>query len=53
MDAVSESRQGVLVVASANFIAAKAKLAAARGLKIKDKVEQLEPTRCSENPFSL
>ena len=52
MHAVNQSRQGVLAPASenlapANFtlIAAKAKLAAAKNLKIKGQVEQLEPTR--------
>ena len=47
MDAVSESRQGVLATASANLAAAnyaitvaKAKLAAVRNFRIKGKVEQ-------------
>ena len=60
IEAVSESRQGVLAPVSANLIAtnytfttAKAKLATARNLRIKGKVEQPEPTRCSKNPFSL
>ena len=60
MDAVSESRQGVLIAASenlatANFtlIAMKAKLTAAKNLRIKGQVEQAEPIRCSENSFSL
>ena len=60
MDANSESRQGVLAAVSANLAAmnftlatAKAKLATARDLRIKRQAEQPEPTRHSENPFSL
>ena len=44
MDAISESRQGVLAVA-------KAKLIVARNLKIKGQVEKLEPTHYGENPI--
>ena len=60
MEAVSESRQRVLTVTSANITAAnytlivvKAKPAATKNLRIKGKVEQPEPTRCKENPFFL
>ena len=60
MDADSEPRQEVLVVASANLAAVnymltttKAKLDATRNLRIKMIAEQPEPTHCSENPFSL
>ena len=60
MDVVSESSHGVLAATSANLApanyaltAAKAKLAAARNFRIKGKVEQPQPTCCSENPFSL
>ena len=60
IDAVSESRQGALATASANLAAAnytldttKVNLTAANNLRIKGKVEQPEPIRCSENSFSL
>ena len=53
IDAVRESRQGVLAIANYTFTVARAKLVAARNLRIKRKVEQPEPTRCSENPFLL
>ena len=58
MDADSESRQGVLIVASANLAAVKAKFAVVRNLRIKRLVEQPKPARCSEkgcreNPFFL
>ena len=60
MDAVSESRQGVLATLSVNLDVAnytlstvKAKLAVARNFRIKVQVEQPEPTHCSENHFLL
>ena len=60
MDADSESRQGVLVAASANLAATnytlaatKAKLATARNLRIKGQAKQPEPTRCTKNVANL
>ena len=59
MAADSEPRQGVLAIVSANLtvanytlVAAKAKLDAARNLKIKGQVKQLKPIRCSEITLS-
>ena len=51
MDAVSESRQGALATVKYTLDAMKAKLAVAKNLRIKGKVEQPEPTCCSKNPF--
>ena len=60
MDAVSESMQGELAtvnskLATANYTinAMKDNFTTVKNLKIKGKLEQPEPTRYSENPFSL